>query len=114
VVCAKPSLVGAAALAIAPPPLPWFDLPEAGAAPCVGSMPDGSPVVVVCSVGVDLDLVPTGADCRALYAPTAQLMLVVPEGDDVPVNRRLSAALARPAAMVTVPREWEALLDAGP
>jgi hypothetical protein len=63
---------------------------------------------------VDLDLVPTAADCRALYAPTAQLMLVVPEGDDVPVSRRLSAALARHAAMVTVPREWEALLDAGP
>jgi hypothetical protein len=114
VVCERPSLVGAASLAPAAPPMPWFDLPEAGAAPCVGSTVDGSPVVVVCSVGVDLDLVPTAADSRILHRPDARLLLVVPEGDDVPVNRRLAAALARPAEFVTVPRGWEALLDGAP
>jgi hypothetical protein len=94
--------------------LPWFDLPEVGAAPCVGWFADGSAVVAVCSVGVDLDLVPTAADCRALYRPEAALLLIVPEGDDLPVNRRLAAALARPAKIVTVKRDWETLLDGVP
>jgi hypothetical protein len=114
VICARPSVVGASSLSVAAPPLPWFDLPEAGAAPCVGSSADGCPLVAVCSVGVDLDLVPTAADCRVLYRPGARLLLVVPEGDDLPVNRRLAAGLARPAELVTVPRDWETLLDAAP
>jgi hypothetical protein len=71
-------------------------------------------VVVVCSVGVDLDLVPTAADSRLIHQPDAGLLLVVPEGDDVPVNRRLAASLARRAEVVTVPRDWEVLLDGAP
>lgn len=114
VVCARPSLVGADVLTVVAPPMPWFDLPEAGAAPCVGVLAGGDPVVVVCSVGIDLDLVPTAADCRVLYRPAGRLILAVPHGDDAPVNRRLAAALARPAEVVTVPRDWEALPDGVP
>ncbi len=109
-VIARPELVGASSLYAVAPPLPWFDLPEAGAAPCVGTLADGRAAVVVCSVGVDLDLIPTAADCRVLYRPGAALLLVVPERDDVPVNRRLAAGLATPAQVVTVPREWERLV----
>jgi hypothetical protein len=114
VICARPAVVGATSLEVAAPPLPWFDLPEAGAAPCVGWLADSSPVVAVCSVGVDLDLVPTAADCRVLYRPDARLLLAVPEGDDLPVTRRLASGLARPAEVVTVPRDWETLLDGAP
>jgi hypothetical protein len=112
VVCASPGLAGAASLRAVAPPLPWFDLPEAGAAPCVGMGEDGSPVVVVCSTGVEIDLVPTAADCRRLYSPGASLVLVVPEGDDLPVTRSLAAALARPADVRTVSRDWESLSPA--
>ena len=108
VVVARPELVGASSLAVAAPPLPWFDLTDVGAAPAVGSFADGSPVVVVCSAGVDLDVVPTAADCRLAYAPDAKLIIAVPEGDDVPVSRRLAAGLARPAEVLTVPKGWEA------
>ena len=59
VICARPSLAGAVSLALVAPPLPWFDLPEAGAAPCLGAAADGTPLLAVCSVGVDVDLVPT-------------------------------------------------------
>ncbi|HEX4865952.1 MAG TPA: hypothetical protein VFV02_17920, partial [Acidimicrobiales bacterium] len=110
VVVARPELVGASSLETVAPPMPWFDLPEAGAAPCAGRLADGSPVVVVCSVGIDLDLVPTAADCRLIYGPLGNLVIAVPDGDDVPVNRRLAAALARPAKVVTVPKGWEAAL----
>lgn len=111
IVCARPSVVALESLHPVPPPLPWFDLPEAGSAPCVGADASGTEVVVVCSVGVDLDLVPTAADCRLLYghASDGPLLLVMPSGDDVPVTRRLAAMLASPAAVVTVSREWESL-----
>jgi hypothetical protein len=90
--------------------MPWFDLPEAGAAPCVGVDADGRPMVVVCSVGVDLDVVATAADCRVLYgSPESSLVLLVPVGDDVAVTRRLAGMLMSPAEVVTVPRDWESL-----
>jgi hypothetical protein len=111
VVRARPELVGLAGdveLAAVAPPIPWFDLPEAASAPCVGRLEDGTALVVVCSAGIDLDVVPTAADCRLLHAPRGQLVIAVPEGDDIPVTRRLAAALARPAEVLTVPTGWEA------
>ena len=43
------------------------------AVPCVatGLDPDGRPVVVVCSVGIDLDVVPFAADARLAAASRA-------------------------------------------
>ena len=64
----------------------------------------GAPVVVVCSAGIDLDLVPFAADARdALAEPDTRLLLAVPEGDDHPVTRELAARLAVPAEVVPVP-----------
>jgi hypothetical protein len=111
VVCANPALVGAAELHPVAPPMPWFDLPEAGAAPCEGTwVSDGARLVAVCSVGSDVDLVPTAADCRAVHRPDADLLLVVPDGDDFPLVHEMSASLSRPARIVTVAPGWESLL----
>jgi hypothetical protein len=106
VIVADPAAFGFTALDPVAPPLPWFDLPEAGAAPCVGTDTLGRPVVVVCSVGVDLDLVPTAADCRFLYGPDAEVCLVLPELDVLPVTRSLAARLAPPARILPVGRDW--------
>ena len=114
VVCAAPGLVGATVLTAVAPPLPLADLTDNGAVPCVGLGPDGDPVVVVCSTGVDPDLVPSAADSRRIYLPEARLVIVVPEGDDHPVTRALAGALARPAEVRTVPRSWEGLGPASP
>jgi hypothetical protein len=103
VLVARPSLIGLTSLAPVPPPLPWTDLPSSGPAPAFG---DG--VLVVASVGVDPDLVPTAADARLLHGPQLPLMLVVPSGDDLPVTRALAASLTDPAQVVTVPRDWAA------
>lgn len=111
VLCARPELAGAARLEPVAPPLPWFDLPDSGAAPARGLAEDGAEVVVVCSTGLDLDLVPTAADSRRLRAPGARLAILVPDGDDHRVTRHLAAGLARPAGVLTVRRGWEALLD---
>ena len=101
---ADPPLIGLSVLTPAPPPVPRANL--ADPVPCVamGIADDGEPVVVVCSTGIDLDLVPFAADARdALARPGTGLILAVPEGDDHPVTRRLAGRLAAPAAVVTVP-----------
>jgi hypothetical protein len=109
IVCREPGLVGAASLLPVPPPLPATDLTDNAAAPSVGVDPAGAAVVVVCSTGVDLDVVPTAADSRGLYLPEGHLVIVVPEGDDLPVTRGVAGWLDRPAEVRTVPRSWAEL-----
>jgi hypothetical protein len=109
VVCGRPDLAGAAALTPADPPLPLVEIMDNGAVPCQGTDRMGGPLVVVCSTGLDLDLVPTAADCRRILCPDAALRIVVPEGDDYPVTRFLSSTLRRPADVCTVPRSWPGL-----
>jgi hypothetical protein len=98
-----PSRVGALALAAAPPPVPRPNLKDA--VPCVatGVDEDVRPLVVVCSVGIDLDVVPFAADARAAtFRPDARLVIAVAPRDDHPVTRALSARLRQPAEVVTV------------
>jgi hypothetical protein len=102
IVLQRPELVGASALrrvegTVAPASVK--DLQPAGA---VGVDTDGQPIVVVCSVGVDLDLVPAAADARLLDGRDARLVLAVPERDVPPVTVALAAALAPPADIVAV------------
>ena len=70
------------------------------------------PLIVACTVGVDPDLVPQAADARRQAAGRVGFVpdgagcrsaVVVPEGDDHPMIRRLAALLRRPAEVVTVP-----------
>lgn len=109
VVCAQPSLVGAASLRPVSSTVPRPDLRISSPAPAVGEDVSGQPVVVVCSVGIDVDLVPVAADARVVHSPEARLVLVVPEIDAHPVTYSLAAALRRPADVVTVPADWRSL-----
>ena len=98
---ASPSLVGAARLERADGPEPRTSVKESLPAVAVG---DG--VVVVASVGIDLELVPYAADARLGVAPGARLVLVLPERDAHPVTLALAAALAAPAEVVGLPGDW--------
>jgi hypothetical protein len=96
----EPSLVGALVLEAAPPPVPRTNLKDAVPCVAVGVDDDGDAVVVVCSVGIDLDLVPFAADARgAVGLDDARLLLAVPERDDHPVTRALAARLRCPAVV---------------
>ena len=107
VVVAEPALAGAARLAPVPSPVARDDLRQVAPAPAAGTDPDDQPVVVVCSTGVDVDLVPAAADARLADGRAGcRLRLVLPEPDALPVTRRLAAALAHPAEVVTVPAAW--------
>lgn len=111
-VCARPEVVGATVLEPTAPPLPRTDLRQVVPAPATGFDAAGRPLVAVCSVGVDLDLVPTAVDARAAWGgpdgASPRLVLVVPEGDDHPATSRLAAALRLPAEVGTVGRDWRA------
>jgi hypothetical protein len=99
----EPGLAGAASLSPAPPPVPRANLKDA--VPCVaaGQRPDGSRCVVVCSTGIDLDVVPFAADARAAVgAPDASLVIAVRQRDESPVTLALAARLARPASVIAV------------
>ncbi|MGH9211596.1 MAG: hypothetical protein ACRD2C_13065 [Acidimicrobiales bacterium] len=81
---------------------------ELSAGAGTASMAGAGTVVVACSVGVDVDLVPAAADARGALDPEAELWLVVPERDDHPTTRHLAAHLRMPARVVTVPDAWRA------
>jgi hypothetical protein len=105
VVTSDPALVGAATLDAAEGPVPRPNVKQAWPAVATG---DG--VVVVCSVGIDLDVVPFAADARlAAGDPGARLVLVVPARDDHRVTRELNGLLRVPADVVTVPDDWRSL-----
>ncbi len=60
------------------------------------------PLVVVCSVGIDLDLVPFAADARLAVDPDAALVLALHERDVHPVTQRMVDRLVDPAEIVAV------------
>jgi hypothetical protein len=109
VLAARPDLVGANRLAPVVPLLPRDSVKDVVPACLVGEDADGQPLVVACSVGIDLDLVPTAAEMRALHAPGARLVLAVPGRDDHPVTRRIASRLREPAEIVALPDDWRAV-----
>jgi hypothetical protein len=106
VVVRRPDLVGAAALHAVPPPSSRDDLRQSAVAPAAGTSPAGEPLLVVCSVGTDVDLVPSAADVRAADGRDPRLVLVLPEGDVHRMTTDLAAALREPAEIRTVPSTW--------
>jgi hypothetical protein len=115
VLCRTPGLVGLASLRPAEGARPRPNLTARDMAIAVGETPDGDPVVVACSVGIALDLVPVAADGRAAAdaaaaatGPPSRLVLAVPERDDHPLIRRLAARLRAPADVAPISGDWRA------
>jgi len=101
----EPSMIGAVSLDPVAPPVPRLNVKDA--VPCVAAGRDeaGGCVVAVCSVGVDLDLIPFAADARlAMEAGgdvVARLVVVTPARDRVNVTERLAGLLRRPCELAT-------------
>lgn len=113
VVVARPELAGAAELRPVGSAIPRRNLREAGIATASGTSPDGEPVVVVCSTGVDLDLVPSAADDRLTHSPGARLVLLLPEADALGITRELAGLLRDSAEVVTIEGDWRSLTEVG-
>lgn len=102
----RPEVVGAAELRPVETSIEAAGIKDAHPAAAVGRDAQGGPVVVVCSTGVDLGLVPLAADTRRLHSPDARLVLAVPERDQHRATRSLAALLRDPAELVGVEPAW--------
>lgn len=100
----QPELIGAAALEAAEPPVRRENLKDP--VPCVatGRRPDGTPLVVVCSAGVDLDVVPYAADARLAHGEpgVGDLVIVTPSRDRLPVIVEIAGALRHSVAFASL------------
>lgn len=103
---ADPSLVGATSLRPVGMTTEPAGMKDTHPAAAVGETADGAAVLVICSTGFDLALVPLAADTRALHDPTARLVIVVPERDLHAATAELVGLLAVPAELVAVPTGW--------
>ncbi|HJL99104.1 MAG TPA: hypothetical protein QF846_05565, partial [Acidimicrobiales bacterium] len=81
-------------------------LKEAVPAVARGTSDDGGETIVVCGVGIDLDLVPFAADARLLHNPEAQLKIVVPHRDAHQILRELVDRLLDPAEILGIDDGW--------
>ncbi len=103
---ADPGAVGATSLVAVEAARPRLNLVDAAPALALGVRPDGTAVVVACSVGVDLEALPSAADARDRLAPDAELVLVTPARDQYPTLRRLAELLLPPARLVAHEGDW--------
>lgn len=98
-----PGILGLASLSQLDPPVDRLSMKHIE--PCTGRGVDldGNTVLVVFSVGVDLDLVAFVADVLAhLDAPVARVLVATPERDLLPIVRDLFALMSRPIELVGV------------
>ncbi len=99
-------LVGAA------PPVASDDRNAPGPAVASGVDEAGRSVVVVCSVGIDLDLVPFAADARLALDPAARLLLARPRARCAPRDAADGrAARAIPRRSSRSPRSLDSVLE---
>lgn len=109
----EPWLVGMASVRPAQPPVPRRNLKDRAACTARGQRIDGTEVVIVCSVGVDLDVIPYAADARlaaegepgvgsAMGGPI-DVLVVLPSRDVMAVTRELAGLLRHSVTLVAVP-----------
>ncbi|MGQ0433781.1 MAG: hypothetical protein ACT452_15395 [Microthrixaceae bacterium] len=102
----NPGRLGLSRLVPVAPATPRPNLKDTAVAMAEGETAAGERVVVACSVGADLSLVPEAADVRLALDPAARLLLVVPERDAHPVTAELADRLHHRAEVVAVDDGW--------
>jgi hypothetical protein len=106
-IVAEPALVGADRLVPVETTVPRASVRDTAPAAAAGRDDEGRPLVVVCSAGADLALVPVAADTRAAVDPDARLLLALPARDLLASTTRLAALLRRPAELVGLRAPWD-------
>ncbi len=109
----QPARLGLARLVDRPPPTPRTNIKDRTPCSARGERSDGTPVVVVCSVGVDLDVVPYASDARLAaameregepgYLERVETWVVAPGRDLVAITAELATSLRDPVRLVAAP-----------
>jgi len=102
----SPDLIGATSLTAIPGPVPRLGLSAASPCCAIGVSSQGQAMLVVCSFGIDLDLVPYAIDARQSVAgidawkqliqgsDPARLVIAVPSRDLIALQRDLAQRMA--------------------
>lgn len=110
-----PASIGLVSVVATEPPVPRPNVKDRIPATAIGRTADGDRVVIVCSVGVDLDLVPYATDARVAAGgadgdttgvgggPVSETWLVVPARDQVAITSELIEQLVEPMRLVAAP-----------
>ena len=102
-----PSLVGATSLEPIETTQARENLRDPHPALAAGVDEDGRAVVVACTVGADLDVLPLAEDTRVRHDRSASLIVVYPtDGPPPPGVRRVAEWLAVPPRWIAVPAPW--------
>ena len=106
----EPWLVEMESVRPAEPPVPRRGLKHRSPCTAIGRRLDGTPVVIVCSVGVDLDVIPYAADARLAAgvgmgggSSPVETVVVLPERDLLPVTTELAGQLRHSVSLVALP-----------
>jgi hypothetical protein len=102
---ARPSIVGLVDLVSVAPAEPRANLRDPVPAAAVGHDSGGGRVLVVCSVGIDLELIPVTADLVDRERPD-RVVLALPARDHHAVQRELATRLPVPVEFLAVEGEW--------
>ena len=105
----EPKLVAMESVRSAEPPVPRRSLNHRSPCVAIGRRVDGTRVVIVCSVGVDLDVIPYAADARLAagvgageVVATSETLVVVPERDLLPVTGELAGRMRHSVSLAAV------------
>ena len=85
----QPELVGATSVAVAEPPLARPNVKDEAPSVAFATMPDGTVELVVCTSGIDLDVVPYATDAAAFHGASSCL-IAAPARDVVDIQLRLA------------------------
>ncbi len=95
---AHPDLIGAAVLVVVDPPLPRANLKDQ--VPCAAMEP-GTGTLIVCTTGIDLDVVPWAVDAIARHRAD-RCVIAAPARDVIDVQERLAELVRVPTHFVAV------------
>ena len=102
---ARPALVGLVDLVWIAPAEPRANLRDPVPAAALGHDASGARVLVVCSVGIDLELIPVTADLIDRERPD-RVVLALPARDHHAIQRELARQLAIPVEFAAIEGEW--------
>tara|TARA_B110000438_G_scaffold57174_1_gene57224 strand:- start:6814 stop:7836 length:1023 start_codon:yes stop_codon:yes gene_type:complete len=102
----SPQKIGATVLESVSPPTARRSLKETIPAVAYGRMAEGNQVLVVCTIGIDLNLIAFGAQARRHTDPEAQLLFVVPGRDAHPLLKAMVEKLVAPAELIAIDDDW--------
>lgn len=108
---ARPDLVGAVSLEPTSGLVPRLGLHQAMPATAHGLSEDGRVLLVVCSTGVDPQVIAVAADGLAADGSIERVVVAVPPRDVHPALVRAATWLRVPGELIGVPAPWDATAD---